>query len=136
LARGGLGGSHGAGADAGPRPGLPRPGGVQQPEQADPEPEGVDQRQPGEVAPGRLAGLGLGHGFLDRLGGVGQDVDQQEHQDAGRQSVEERPCPLAGEGDPAERQAEEDGGPGDGREQDRLGGRHGFGPPGDVVRLA
>jgi len=68
--------------------------------------------------------------------GVAQDVDQQEHQDAGRQGVEERPAPLAGERDPPERQAEEDGGPGDGREHDRLGGRHGFAPLGDVVRLA
>jgi hypothetical protein len=98
------------------------------PEQADPEPERVHQRQPGKMAPGGLAGLGLGHGLLDRLGGVAQDVDQQEHQDAGRQSVEERPAPLAGEGDPPEREAEEDGGPGDGREQDRLGGRHRSGP--------
>jgi hypothetical protein len=124
LAHGGLGGGHGPGADAGPRPGLPQPAGVQQPEQPGTEAERIDQAEPGEPAPGGLAGRGLGHGLLDRLGGMAEDVDQQEHQDAGRQGVEERPAPLAGELDPPQRQPQEDRGPGDGAEQDRLSRGH------------
>jgi hypothetical protein len=120
----GFGGSHGARADAGRWTGLPQPGGVQQPEQPGSEPERVHHRQPGEVTPCRLAGLGIDHGLLDRLGGVGQDVEQQEHQDAGRQGVEERPARLTGKGHPPKWQAEEDREPGDGTEEDRLGRGH------------
>jgi hypothetical protein len=83
LADRGLGGGHGPGGRCWSAAGASTAWWRTAAEQAGPEPERVHQRQPGEVAPGGLAGLGLGHGLLDRLGGVAQDVDQQEHQDAG-----------------------------------------------------
>jgi hypothetical protein len=61
---------------------------------------------------------------LDRLGGVAEDLEQQEHQDPGRGGVQERPGLEAGQPDPAQWQAEEDGESGDRAKQDRLGCRH------------
>jgi hypothetical protein len=82
----GLGHRHGAWAQAdrpGLGPALPQPPEIQQGEQADPEADRVDQPEGGELSP---AGLPLGcllQGVLHRVGGVDEDLEQEEHQDAG-----------------------------------------------------
>jgi len=93
---------------------------VEQRHQADPKADGVDQAERGELAPGGLALGGLLERLLDRLGGVGEDLNQQEQQDPGRGGVEERLGPQARHPDPAQRQAEVNGEPGDRAQQDRL----------------
>jgi hypothetical protein len=66
---------------------------------------------------------------------MAEDLDQQEQQDPGGDGVEERLGPQAPDLHPAEGQTQVDGEPGDGAEQDRLGGGHGTGPPGSPMDL-
>jgi hypothetical protein len=64
---------------------------------------------------------------------VGEDLNQQEHQDPGRGGVEERLDPQAGGPDAAKRQAEVDGEPGDRAEEDRLRGGQRPAPLGTIT---
>jgi hypothetical protein len=101
----GLGRGHGPRAEANrPWPGAPgpQPPEVEQGEQADTEADRVDEPEGGELAPAGFAFGRLLHGVLDRFGGMGQDLEQQEHQNAGRGGVQERPGFEAGHPDPAQ----------------------------------
>ena len=62
--------------------------------------------------------------ILQMFGGVLQDVEEQEHQDAGRDPCQERLGPVALHPDPSHGQPQEDGEAGDRAQQDRLSGAH------------
>jgi hypothetical protein len=66
---------------------------------------------------------------------VAEDLEQQEHKDPGRGAVEERLGPQARGPDPAKRQAEVDGEPGDRAEEDRLRGGQRPAPLGTITEL-
>jgi hypothetical protein len=68
----------------------------------------------------------LAQGDVHRLEGVHQDVPEQEDEDADGEGVEELAGPGLDRTDPAERQSDQDGHPGDEAEQQCLGFTHGF----------
>src|SRR4051812_9499671 len=64
--------------------------------------DGKDGRVAGEAPPGALAMLGRLEAAFDHLVGVGEDVEEQEHQDAHGESVQASAQSRGGRAEPAD----------------------------------
>src|SRR6185503_9172957 len=101
-------------------PPAPQPLDVQQREQTDAEREHVDRGERHYLSEAPAAGLERLRLRHDLLGGVLEDVEEQEDEDAGGGSVEEGLEAEARALDAAHRQSQEDGETGDQAQRDRL----------------
>ena len=84
----------------------------------EPEEPGADADREDDRHGGERAAVALFDRGLDRGGGVGQDVPQQEDQDAGGDRVEEALGLLGEAAHPRDGQADEDGRAGEGAKRD------------------
>jgi hypothetical protein len=102
---------------------------VREAEEPDAEAHDVDEADGDELAPGPVD-----HRFLEGFGRVGEHVEQEEDQDARRQTAEEGLEPEAPALQTAEREPEEDREPRHRPQGDRLPCAHPC-PPGSAARI-